>query len=293
MKGLIIVNAYSKMQSSNNQALRLKDEFEKLGVEIDIKTNDFFAAYILNNEICTCVDKYNFCIYLDKDKYISKMLEIKGIKLFNNHQAIEDCDDKMSTYIKLSNKGINLVDTIPGLLCYDEKENIKSHTIDLIESKLGYPIVVKESFGSLGKGIYKAENRDELKVLMEKLKLKPHLFQKMVKSSYGKDMRVIVIGGKIIAAMQRMSDNDFRSNIELGGCGKAIPLDQIPKAFIETAVNCAKILNLDYCGVDLLYGDNNEPICCEVNSNAFFGGIEKVTGINVAKSYAEYIIKSL
>ena len=52
-------------------------------------------------------------------------------------------------------------------------------------------------------------------------------------------------------------------------------------------------MGLDYCGVDLLYGDNNEPIVCEVNSHAFFGGIEKVTGVNVAKAYAKYILNKI
>ena len=55
----------------------------------------------------------------------------------------------------------------------------------------------------------------------------------------------------------------------------------------------ANLIDLDYCGIDLLIGENNEPILCEVNSNAFFGGIEKVTGENIAKCYVEYIIKEV
>ena len=55
----------------------------------------------------------------------------------------------------------------------------------------------------------------------------------------------------------------------------------------------AKILNLDYMGVDLMYGENGEPILCEVNSNAFFEGMEKATNINVAKAYAEYVLSAI
>ena len=87
--------------------------------------------------------------------------------------------------------------------------------------------------------------------------------------------------------MQRKSETDFRSNVELGGEGKIV---DVPKEFIEVAENTAKVLNLDYCGIDLLYGKDCEPIVCEVNSNAFFGGIERVTGKNVAKAYAEYLL---
>jgi ribosomal protein S6--L-glutamate ligase/gamma-F420-2:alpha-L-glutamate ligase len=68
---------------------------------------------------------------------------------------------------------------------------------------------------------------------------------------------------------------------------------EISNEFIETAEMVAKILNLDYCGVDLLFGENKEPFVCEVNSNAFIGGIEQATGVNVAKLYAEYIINNV
>ena len=59
------------------------------------------------------------------------------------------------------------------------------------------------------------------------------------------------------------------------------------------AEKCARVLCLDYCGVDLLFGDDDKPYVCEVNSNAFLGGIEAATGVNVAKAYAEYIIETV
>ena len=90
--------------------------------------------------------------------------------------------------------------------------------------------------------------------------------------------------------MQRKSETDFRSNAELGGKGYAYT----PNAeFIAVAEKVAEILNLDYMGIDLLFGENGEPIVCEVNSNAFFGVMEQVSGVNVAKKYAEYIIKTV
>ena len=90
--------------------------------------------------------------------------------------------------------------------------------------------------------------------------------------------------------MQRENEFDFRSNVAQGG--KGTPIDLPPK-FKETAEKCAKVLGLSYCGVDLLYGNDGEPYVCEVNSNAFISGIEKVTGFNVAKTYAEYILSCL
>ena len=85
--------------------------------------------------------------------------------------------------------------------------------------------------------------------------------------------------------MLRKNENDFRSNIGLGGKGYKIDL---PQKASEIAVKVSKILNLDYCGVDILFDENNYYLC-EVNSNAFFQEIEKVTSINVADYYARYI----
>lgn len=85
--------------------------------------------------------------------------------------------------------------------------------------------------------------------------------------------------------MIRQSDNDFRSNLELGGVGIAItPPDEV----IDMCERVSTILDLDYCGIDVLFGENKFYIC-EVNSNAFFGGIEQATKINVGKLYSWYI----
>jgi RimK family alpha-L-glutamate ligase len=149
---------------------------------------------------------------------------------------------------------------------------------------------VKECFGSLGKGVYLAKTKTELLNICQQLKDKPHLFQQFISSSYGKDVRIIVIGGKVIGAIMRISDNDFRSNISSGGRGEIFTPT---KEMTELAIKISKILNLDYCGMDFLIDENGNPTVCEVNSNAFFKGFEKITGINVAKKYAEFVLNNL
>ena len=289
-KGLILINAYSTISTGLNQATRLKEEFLLCGVQVDIVKNGEFCTFIEDNLFKTKYSDYDFCVYLDKDKYVSEILEKKGVKLFNNHNAIRVCDDKMRTYIALCEKGINVVDTVPGALCYTEDAKIDKQKIKEIGEKLGYPVIVKHNYGSLGQGVFKADNLKELLNIANKVKLIPHLFQKMVTTSYGKDIRVIVIGGKVFASMLRVSKTDFRSNIELGGVGESISLDKTTTTLCEKV---ATTLNLDYCGIDVLLGENNKPIICEVNSNAFFGGIEKVTNKNVAKRYVEHILNSI
>ena len=290
MKSLIIINAYSNLPHSLYQSARLKEELEKMGVVTDIKRNNcFFEQIGTSGELIGDLSEYDFCIYLDKDKYISLMLEKSGIKLFNSHAAIQACDDKMTTAILLANNEISMPYTFPGLLCYDLDEKVNQNALDIVEHSLGYPMIVKMSYGSLGKGVYKVDCRSELSAVAENLKCTPHLFQQFIKESFGKDIRVIMIGGKFVAAMLRKSNNDFRSNLELGGEGERI---EIPDSLKEQCEKISRLLALDYCGIDILIGKDKYYIC-EVNSNAFFGGIESVSGVNVAKKYAEYIIKNI
>ncbi len=288
MRGYIIVNPFKEPKACVRQAERLKDEFEKKGVSVEIVFDAYLHSGLRDGELATDFTDCDFCVYLDKDKYASSVLEKNGIRLFNSHSAVRVCDDKGETYIALAGSGLNIPDTIFGALCYRGECLTDPEAAKVVADKLGLPLVVKESFGSLGSGVYMAKTVAELASIIEKIKLKPHLFQKYLGRKKGTDVRVIVVGGKAVAAMERKNDNDFRSNISSGGTGRAI----VPsEAFIKAAEKAAAVLGLDYCGVDLLYGDDGKPYVCEVNSNAFFEEMERVTGINVAKAYVEEIIK--
>ena len=287
LKGIIVINAFLRPKESVAQAERLKSEFESRGVEVQIISDGFIKSAIVGDKPVTDFFDVNFCVYLDKDKYLSQMLEKVGIRLFNSHKAIRVCDDKAETYLALSGAGIRIPDTLFGFLSYSEEDAIPDGYVDGVIKKLSLPLIVKESYGSMGKGVYLANSRTELRRLMEKLKNKPHLYQKLIGDGKGKDLRVIVIGGKAVAYYERKNDGDFRSNIGIGGVGRKIP---VPKKFIAAAENCAKLIGLDYCGVDILY-DGTSPVVCEVNSNAFFKEAEKVTGVNIAALYADHVIK--
>ncbi|MBO7344835.1 MAG: RimK family alpha-L-glutamate ligase [Clostridia bacterium] len=290
MKGVIFINPFLVPEQSVHQAERLKTEFNNLGVDIDIISDGFSRVQVDGKETLIDICAPDFAIYLDKDKYLSEILEKSGLRLFNRHDAVRVCDDKGQTYIALTGKGVKFPKTIFGALCYKNDGEIKDEWVNSIFQNLGFPIIVKESFGSMGKGVHLANDKAELLKIMNQVKLKPHLFQEYIPFKKGVDVRVIVIGGKAVACMERRNDNDYRSNVGQGGQGVKI---ELPESFKAVAENCAEILGLDYCGVDLLYGKDGEPIVCEVNSNAFFDGIESVSGVNVAKKYAEYIIKTI
>ncbi|MCH5153942.1 MAG: RimK family alpha-L-glutamate ligase [Clostridiales bacterium] len=286
MKGLIVVNAYAPT-TDTRQVVRMREELLKLGVTTDAVLNDMFFARVLSGEIADFSRGYDFCLYLDKDKYASRALS-KYIRLFNSADAIERCDDKMTTHLLLDGSGIPMPDTVAGLLCYDKTAEIKDESVNKIADALGLPVVVKQAYGSMGTGVFKADTAEQLKSLMERFKCEPHLFQRYIASSKGRDLRVIVVGGKVLGGIQRRSNNDFRSNIGLGGSAKKADVPDEVKSYALTA---AKVLGLDYCGIDFLYGE--KFLLCEVNSNAFFDAFEHATEINVAAAYARHIVQTI
>lgn len=288
MQGLIIMNAYPRGGKFYRQSGRIAEELEKLGVKTDVKLNGEVSAFLDENGTPkTELSKYDFVVYLDKDKYLSRILEGAGLRLFNSASAIETCDDKMLTYLALKNAGLKIPETVSAPLCYTPNSVPQKAFLERVE-RLGYPLVAKTSYGSFGVGVSLVKTKAELEKTEKELLYTPHFYQKFV-GEKGKDIRVIVVGGKAIASMERRAVGDeFRSNIELGGKGVKIELTEEYKT---TAERASKAIGLDYCGVDLLEGET--PIVCEVNSNAFFEGLESVTGVNVAKAYAEYIVNMI
>lgn len=290
MKGLIVKNAYFKLDGVEYQVNRIKEELESLGVTVDVINNGYGVYLDGDGQVISSYKDYDFCVFLDKDKYLGEMLEKSGIKVFNNYRAIEDCDDKMKTLLKLSGSKIKIPKTISAPLCFTSGAQISNRSAEEIISILGLPLVMKKSFSSLGKGVYLINSESELINAVNKSPFEPKIYQEFISSSYGKDLRIICIGKKYFASMLRYSTTDFRSNSALGGNQKPF---EPSKDFIEVAEKVATLLDLDYMGIDLLFGSNGEPILCEVNSNAFFTAMENVCNVNVAKAYAEHIVKTV
>lgn len=289
MKGIVLLNAYTKSAGANRQASRIAEELNALGVQTEMRLNGAFDADIFSSRV-RLAQKPDFVVYLDKDKYLSHLWEKEGVRLFNSADGVEVCDDKMLTYIALANGGVEIPDTLPAPLCYYPDARVREEYCRVVEERLGYPLVVKKSFGSWGMDVNLIQNFAELTKIAEEYKLFPHLYQKYIAAKRGEDTRVLVIGGKAVAAMRRRNDGDFRSNIELGGRGYPA---EITKSYREISERAARLLSLDYCGIDLLEGEDGRPIVCEVNSNAFFNEAEKVTGVNIAGAYAAHIAREM
>ena len=136
MQGIILVNAYIRSEGALRQAERMKEELSARGLDARVEKNGRFLCRVENNRVALA-EKLDFCVYLDKDKYLSRMLEKCGVRLFDSAEAIELCDDKMLTYIALAGGGVNLPDTLPAPLCYYADAKVRQEYVKEIGAALG------------------------------------------------------------------------------------------------------------------------------------------------------------
>ncbi len=293
MKALIVLNAYSVNKDCLYKARRLEEELLKRSVETDIVRAEKLPVRSYGDFLdMDFLDGYSFAIDLDKDLYLAKALS-QRMPLFNSYESFRISDDKMLSILELDKSGVKTPLTISCPLCYSEigEETVKRF-LDDVEEKLGYPLVYKQCHGSLGKQVLLIHDRKELKECYLKNKGIPHLYEKYLSANSGRDYRVIVIGDRVVAVMERENRNDFRSNIALGGKGTDVT-ETVSPGVKETALKAAEALKLDYAGIDIGIDNDGNPTFLEANGNAFFTEIEKVTGMNIAGDFVEYILERI
>ena len=288
MNGIVIVN--QTIGHNQYKIERFKEEFSKKGINLNVFVNDGTLAEIKNNEIKINLPEADFVIYLDKDIYLARLLEKAGFRLFNRADFIKLCDDKMLTFIACANEGIRMPKTIAGPLVYTDLQKSNFRFLDNVIDELGLPMVVKKVYGSLGEGVYLVQTKEELVKLYSEIARNPIIFQEYVKSSYGKSIRVLIINGKVFGSFIRKNKYDFRSNYGEEASSKVL---ENPAKYEGFAQEIANKLHIEYAGIDLLVYEDDNPILCEINSNAFFEEFEKVTGLNVAAAFAEMIVKKV
>lgn len=212
-----------------------------------------------------------------------KQLEMMRIPVVNRFLPTVNAKNKLRTLQILAHKGI----PIPRTVVVRRLEYI-----DVALRKIGkMPVILKTSHGSLGVGVAIVESRrslvSALDIFWEKIQDDVILIQEYIRESEGKDIRVFIVGGKIVAAMKRVArKGEFRSNIHLGGVGQIINLTQYER---KLALGAARALKLDVAGVDLLE-KNGGAVVMEVNCNPGFEGIVTATGINVAEEMVKYAV---
>lgn len=287
--GWIIYNGFLTGDKFSDFAQMLHDAAQQYGHQTKMLKNNEIIS-LLHESIAmlntTPSDLPDYVIFTDKDIYLAKQLELLGIPVFNSAAAIETSDDKVKTYQALAAENIAIPQTIIAPKTYGLNEQYDINYLKLITEQLHFPLVVKEAFGSFGEQVYLVHNEKELQALVLQIHDRPFVFQQFIKTSYGKDLRLQVVGDKVVTAMQRISKNDFRANVTSGG---RMEMYQPSHAEMSIAIAATKAVKADFAGVDLLFGENDTPIVCEVNSNAHIRNLLDCTGINAAHDIIKYI----
>lgn len=293
MTGWVIYNGTLNVPKIKKLVDTLVEEGKKLNIKLEaIKNTEIIPMY--SNEgkaelvYLKELEEPKFIIFWDKDVLLASHLEKMGYKVFNSSKAIKYCDHKGLMHLVLSNNNIKMPRTILSPMIFDYSLNSEDYLIKCYEA-LGESVIIKESMGSFGMQVYLINNRQEFINKVTELNKNniDFIIQENIKSSFGRDIRVNIIGNKVIGAMLRESEVDFRANISQGGKGRLI---ELTKAQEEIALKAHKVLGLDFSGVDLLFGENDEPLLCEVNSNLNFLSFEEIWGKSFGKKILEYIL---
>lgn len=214
---------------------------------------------------------------------VLRQFEIMGVFPLNESVAIGRSRDKLRSMQLMARDGIGLPVTT---FAHDPKQ-----TDEVLKLAGDAPLVVKLLEGTQGIGVVLADSNRSAKSVVEAFRgAKVNIMvQEFIKEAGGTDIRALVVGGKVIAAMQRKgAEGEFRSNLHRGGSAKPIRISPEERS---TAVRAAKAMGLNVCGVDMLRA-NHGAVVMEVNSSPGLEGVEKATGIDVAGKIIEFLEKN-
>lgn len=277
MTGVLIVNGFLRTEKFRELEELFLEAASRLSVNLSVRTNAQLLAGLHKTP--------DFVLFWDKDILLAKSLENKGIPVYNSARCIALCDDKRKMHLALKQHGIPTPDTILAPMTYPGIGFTDFSFLDDVEKKLPYPFIVKEGYGSFGAQVYLVEDREALETLLTEKMADGFLFQRFVENSKGRDIRLQVVGNRVIGAMYRYSRTDFRANLTAGGEMKPYaPTEEE----IALAVRASTAVEADFSGVDLLFGEDG-PLVCEVNSNAHFKNLLQCTGVNTAYEILNYI----
>ena len=207
------------------------------------------------------------------------MLSAQGVKIYNDTKAIERTVDKAMTSFLLRNQG---VPTPATWVC---ESRAQAEIIRQSAQENNHKLVIKPLFGSQGVGVRKLASHDVLPIPMQQHVDGVYYFQQLIEppmlagSVDSHDYRVFVIGAKVVAAMRRIG-RDWVNNLAAGGRCEAVMAN---KAITQLALDAAKAINIDYCGVDIIQAETGEYYVLEVNSIPAWKGLQSVVELDIAQ----------
>ena len=214
---------------------------------------------------------------------IVKQFEMNGIFSTARSLGITRARNKVRTLQIMARKGIPIPETLFSI----NPDNIGEQ----IRILGGAPVIIKIQEGTQGMGVILAESKKSAKSIIDTFyKMDTSiLLQRYVEEANGEDIRIIVVGNKVVASMKRSCEvGEFRSNVHRGGTTEAVEITQQEKSI---ALNATKYLGLGVSGVDLMRSKNG-PVLLEVNASPGLQGIEGATGVNVAKHIIQFVEKN-
>lgn len=295
MKGWVLRKTKGELKPEYYELNKLNDNCNEFGIslefinpsQVDILVDKDDRKSILLDEHTTPIPDFVISRLGSATSYqalaVIRHLERLGCYSVNSSDSIENVKDKLYSLQILSENGISIPKTMLAKFPISK---------ELIKEKIGFPLVIKAISGSLGEGVYLCENAKKFVDIMEFLKdanpKSPTLIvQEFIKESKGIDIRVVVVGGKIVGAMKRIAKKgEFKANFSRGGRVEPVVLD---KEMEMIALESTRILNLDISGVDLLISKSGYKVC-EVNSSPGFEGMEKAyPELNVANEIISFV----
>jgi len=211
---------------------------------------------------------------------VVRQFEQMGVFVGNSSTGITNSRDKLRSLQILSRHQLGIPETT---FVRDRKD-----VLPAIERVGGAPVVIKLLEGTQGVGVILADSVKVAEAIIETLHSTRQnvLIQKFVAESKGRDIRALVVGDTVVAAMRRVAQGqEFRSNVHRGGSTQVVELDD---TYRETAVRAAQIMGLRIAGVDMLEG-NDGPQVMEVNSSPGLQGIEAATNLDIAGAVVDYL----
>jgi ribosomal protein S6--L-glutamate ligase len=212
-----------------------------------------------------------------------RQFELTGISVVNGYQSILLARNKFLSIQALALRGIS----VPETYYVSNSKNFKRAVVRLG----GYPVVVKTIHSRQGKGVILVESTPTAEFIMHNLLKKSQglLVQEYIVPRRRKDVRALVLGGQVVAAMElHPKEGDFRSNVHVTGSGKAVKLN---KNLVELALKATKSLGLDISGTDITVKDGTARVI-EVNYSPGFKGLEASTGLDIASQIIQYVTRS-
>ncbi len=284
MNGIIVYNGFWNASPPLSVA-SLVCAAEGVGMTLTPVSNTALYAHF-GGTVAVTGKTAPFALFWDKDVRLARAMEASGMRLYNTADAVAVCDDKAATHLMLARHGIPMPETWVAPMTYVNYDAAGEPFLAQAEQALGYPLIVKECFGSLGGQVYLAHDAKELRAFAAQMAARPFLLQRFAASCIGMDRRLYVVGDRVVATMTRRNTGDFRANVGAGGSGEAYAPTAEEKAL---ALRCCRILGTVIAGVDLLYDSDGSPLVCEVNSSAQTKELTACTGVDVDREIVAYV----